>query len=181
MKRIIFAVVVAFVSLSVVTLTTLAAWTSSVTVSNNVITTGSVSLNVSLDGTTYTKSVSSSATISGLMPNNAGSRGTVFYIKNDSSTGVSFNLTVTGTGTITGSPAPVDLTSLEIAIIPNATTLDGTDYHTLSAWSSSQTLGSLSAGSSAQYDMYARLSSSAADDWQGRSVNFAITVTGSQL
>lgn len=180
MKRIIFAAVVAFVSLSVVTLTTLAAWTSSVTVSNNVITTGSVSLNVSLTDSNYSKSVSSSTTISGLMP--GGSHiGTVFYVQNASSTGVNFNLGATGTATISGSPAPVDLTSLQIAIVAHGVTPVDANYHTLSAWSSSQTLGTLNAGLSTSYDMYARLSSTAADDWQGRSVNFALTVTGSQL
>lgn len=180
MKRIIFAAVVATVSLSLVTLTTWAAWTSSVTVSNNVITTGSVSLNVSLNGTDYSKSVSSSTSITSLMPGRS-SVGTVFYVKNDSSTGVNFNLGATGTGIISGGTAPADLTSLKIAIVTHGATPSGTDYHTLSEWGSNQSLGTLNAGASQGYDMYASLDTSAADDWQGRTVTFSTTVTGSQI
>ncbi|MDD2823085.1 MAG: SipW-dependent-type signal peptide-containing protein [Candidatus Daviesbacteria bacterium] len=180
MKRIIFAAVVATVSLSLVAVTTWAAWTSSVTVSNNVITTGSVNLNVSLNGTNYSKAVSSNTTISGLMPGGS-NIGTVFYIRNDSSDGVNFNLGAVGTGTISGDTQPVDTTSLQIAVVTHGATPVDANYHSLSEWSTNQSLGTLNAGASQQYDVYARLSGTAADDWQGRTVTFAFTVTGTQL
>ncbi|MCL5784244.1 MAG: SipW-dependent-type signal peptide-containing protein [Patescibacteria group bacterium] len=185
MRRILLATVIATASLSVAVMTTWAAWTSSVTVSNNVITTGSVSLQVSLTGNSndYGSSVSSSTAISGLMPTNTSSKGTTFYVKNNSSTGVNFNLGAVGSAVISGSPAPADLTSLQISIVPSgssASTIDA-NYHTLSAWGSSQTLGTLSSGASQPYDIYAKLATTAADDWQGRQVTFAVTVTGSQI
>lgn len=179
MRRIFLAAVLATISLSVAVMTTWAAWTSSVTVNNNVITTGSVSLNVSLDDASYSKSVSSSQTISGLMPGNS-LVGSVFYVRNDSSTGINFNLSATGTATISGATQPADLSSLQIAVVTHGTTPANGDYHSLSQWTSDQVLGSLNASASQSYDLVARLDTNAADDWQGRSVNFALTVTGQQ-
>lgn len=180
MRRIIFAFLIAFVSLSVVTMTTWAAWTSSVTVSNNVITTGSVDLNVSLDNSTYGNSVSSSTTIASLMPGNS-RVGTQFYVRNDSSSGINFNIRATGTATISGATPPANLASLKVAVVAHGVTPLAANYHTLAEWGTNQTLGTLNSSANQSYDIVASLDTAAADDWQGRTVNFALTVTGEQL
>lgn len=177
MRRILLAAIIVVASLSTAVMTTWAAWTSSVTVNNNVITTGSVDLNVSLNGTSYSNSVDSAQPISSLMPGNS-SVGTQFYVKNDSSAGVNFNVRATGIATISGSTQPVNPDSLEIAVVPSGTT--PSTYYTLSQWTSGQALGSLNAGASQDYDIVARLDTNAADDWQGRTVDFDLTVTGEQ-
>ncbi|RJQ36898.1 hypothetical protein C4559_04150 [Candidatus Microgenomates bacterium] len=179
MKRILLSAVILTISLSVAVMSTWAAWTSSVTVNNNVITTGSVDLNVSLNGTAYSNSVDSTTAISSLMPGNV-RIGTQFYVRNDSSTGINFNLRATGAATVSGTTPPADLTSLQIAVVPHGTAAVDADYHTLAQWGSNQTLGTLNAGASSSYDIVTRLNAAAADDWQGRTVNFTLTVTGEQ-
>ncbi len=93
MRRIILALVVSIAALSLAAYTTRAVWSSSVTVTNNKIITGTANLQVSVDGgTTYGSSQVSSLTLSNLIPGGETSN-TVFTLSNEGgTTGINFNI-----------------------------------------------------------------------------------------
>lgn len=186
MKRILLALLVTTVSIGAVALNTRAAWTDTVTVTNNVITTGTVDLKVSTDnvpgpGTWNSTSAVSGMTLANLVPGGAPTEAYSFSLWNDS-TGIT---TMTLTGQITASsitPGPaVDESQLMIELYDIATGVEVSEI-SLAAWKiSPQALtNTLVTSATKDYGIRARLLNTALNEWQGKTVEFTLTVEGSQ-
>lgn len=184
MNRVYLAFITIIVAIGIASYTTFAAWSDSVTVSNNQIQTGTADLQVSTDNGTIwnTATSASSFNVTGLVPGGAESSGYSFSLKNESSSGVIFNISgqitsVEGTG--------ADQTQLEVALYETgSTSAGGSGWFNLSDWQSTQKAFNsvLNTGASnvKHYTMSARLKSSATNDWQGKTVRFTLTVNGQQ-
>lgn len=184
MNRIYLAFITIVVVLGIAGFATYAAWSDSVTVTNNQIQSGTADLQVSTNnGTTWNTTTSASSfSVSGLIPGGSESAGYVFSLKNESSSGVTFNTSgqissVAGAGS--------DESQLEIAVYETGSSAtDGSGWISLSDWQSSQRTfnSSLSTGVSnvKHYQIAARLKSTATNDWQSKTVGFTLTVNGQQ-
>jgi hypothetical protein len=180
MKRILLAVVTSLVALSAAAYTTQAAWSHTVTVTNNQVTTGTADLKVYTNKTAVWDSSTSASdfTLTGIVPGSQIDGGHAFWLRNDSTTGVNFNLT----GTITGSGAP-EGTNLSIYVYDVGNTGNNSGWHTLNEWlAGTVPFGStLAAGAQKDYGMWVKLDSGAGNEWINQTVTFSMVVTGTQI
>lgn len=188
MKRIVLSIITIAVALSLASWATFAVWSDSVTIASNHIQTGTADLLVSAVGTSGpwdTSTVSSSLTLSALVPGSTGHDGFAFSLKNNSTDGVNFNVNSQITSlNISGTGDP-DQSKLLIAIYPVGSTPDtGSGWISASDWqSSAHNLNSLLTpgdSNAKSYNISAKLSSSAGNEWQGRTVTFTLTINGQQ-
>ena len=183
MKRIALAVATIVTSLSLAGMTTFAAWTDTVTVTNNVVQTGSVDLQVSNNnGVTWnTSTTASSMVISGLVPGAATTDAYSYSLWNNSSAGADFSLTGQITASAIAPTAGVDKTQLMLTVYRTDTNADESVEMSLAAWEAApQALTtSLVQGATRNYGIRARLASTALNEWQGQTVTFTLSVIGS--
>ncbi len=184
MKRIFLALIVLISAGALAFATTRAAWTDTVTVTNNQIQTGTADLQVSTDfGSTWnTGTKASSMVLTNLIPGND-TNAYSFSLWNASTT--ELNFTVSGQiTTVTGTDG-VDESQLEIAVyeidsIPET----GSGWISLANWQIiDRVLDSIinsGISNAKDYRIAARLLSSATNDWQGKTVTFTLTLTGTQ-
>ena len=183
MKRIALALATIALTAGSAFMTTYATWTDTVTVTNNKIVTGSVDLLVSTDsgGTWDTTTKASTMTLSDLIPGAAATSGYSFSLFNNSTAGAAFTLTalVSPAATITN-PA-VDRSQLMIELYRTDTSATEVAEQTLTAWEggASTFTFTLPAGSTRSYGFKARLVSTAANEWQGQTVTYTLSGTGS--
>ena len=181
MKRIVIGIITIIAALSLAVYTTRAVWSDSVTITGNQIQTGTADLQVSVDsGTNWnTNIVVSTLILNNLVPGGQ-AYAYAFSLYNASTPGVTFNLT----GQITDvSGAGADESQLEIAVYEDGNTPEsGSGWISLSGWqTSNQSFNSSlnqGLGNTKNYQIAARLKTTATNDWQGRTVTFTLTVTG---
>src|SRR3989339_1765406 len=183
MKRILLALLISIAAGSVAFANTRAAWTDTVTVTNNIITTGTLDLEVSTDGSTWSDASATSTTVlSGLYPGGPAQEALpAFWLRNVSSpSSLTMNLTaqVIPAASITPDPS-VDRGVLYVEIYSG----DGSEaIATLSAWEGGPISlpFSLAYGTGGKaYGLRAWLDSSAENEWQGQTVNYTLSFTGS--
>ena len=179
------ATATAIVALTLLTgaLTTFAAWTDSVTVTNNVVQTGTADLEVSNNsGASWdTATVSTANVISNLVPGVAATDGGYsFSLWNNSTAGATFDLTGQVTASSVAPTAGVDKTQLMLQLYDTDTNGDESAEMTLADWEAgTQALTtSLTSGSTKNYGFRARLLGTALNEWQGQTVTYTLTVTG---
>jgi predicted ribosomally synthesized peptide with SipW-like signal peptide len=168
--------------------TTRAAWTDTVTVTNNQIQTGTADLQVSTagigGGAWDTTTKSASIVLTGLIPGGAYKNDYDFSLWNNSTTGVNFDITVQTTS-VSGTGG-ADESKLLLALYENGQDPDtqGSGWFTLAQWqAAARSLNSVlnpGAGSTKDYRLAAKLDSTAGNEWQGKTVNMTFTVTGTQ-
>lgn len=185
MKRILLGILAITAVAGVAFQNTRAAWTDSVTVTNNIVSTGTLDLEVSVDGTSWTDASSTSTTtLAGLFPGGAPVESSpAFYLRNVSSpTSLSMNLTaqVVPSASITPTSG-VDRSMLYIQLY--SADGDETVATTLSAWEGGAVSlsNALAYGLSGKaYGIRAWLDGAALNEWQGQTVNYTLSFTGSQ-
>lgn len=184
MRKILIALVISLIAISLATLSTRAAWSDTVTVTNNQIQTGTADLQISTDnGSSWnTSSKQSSLVINNLVPNSE-KNGYSFSLWNASTTGVNFGLSGQITAVV---GAGADENQLEIAVYKQGSTpTNGTGWITLADWkSASQSLNNsinTGIGNFQNYNIAARLKDTAENDWQGKNVIFTLKIDGQQL
>ena len=184
MKRIFLALIVLISAGALAFTTTRAVWTDTVTVTNNQIQTGTADLQVSTDsGNTWnTSTKASSMVLANLIPGSEASAYS-FSLWNASTTGLNF--TVSGQITAITGADEVDKSQLKIAIYETGSTPEtGSGWISLADWQITNNLlnNTLNPGISnaKDYRIAARLLSSATNDWQGKTVAFTLTLTGTQ-
>ena len=188
MKRIVLAIVIAINALSLAAYTTRAVWSSSVTVSNNKIQTGTANLLVSVDsGTNFVTSAASTLTLNDLIPGGQTNK-SVFSLRNASTTGVDFNINAQVSTIATLPNANLDLSKLQLSIYESTASAElgpgSSGWFSVTDWqSTARSLNSflvVNSSSSRIYNLAARLLSSADNTWQGQTVTIGLTVTGTQ-
>lgn len=189
MRRIILALVISVAALSLAAYATRAVWSSSVTVTNNKIITGTANLQVSVDGgTTYGSSQISSLTLSNLIPGGQTSN-TVFTLSNEGGTpGINFNINAQISSVSSTPGASLDMSKLQLSVYDSTASADGgvasSGWFSVSDWqSASRSLNSFLAEGRPKarpYTLAARLLSAADNTWQGQTVTIGWTVTGTQ-
>lgn len=184
MKRILLAVVAVVAALSVAGASTLAWWTDSVTVTDNIIQTGTADLDVSIDGgTTWSDSKNSPLLLTGLIPGAAATSGYSFTLVNNSSAGLTFQVTGRVTGsTITPDPG-VGKAQLMIELYNTTNNVVEVAEIPLTTWEGgAQTFTTtIPASSSKDYTVRARLLGTALNEWQGQTVTYEMTVVGTSI
>mgnify|MGYP001581419744 CR=1 FL=1 len=163
---------------------TRAVWTDNVTVLNNTITTGTVDLKVDAqdNGTWSTSSEASSMVLSNLVPGNSATGAYSFSLLNDSTGITTMNLVAQITSSLIAPTAGVDKTQLMIRLYDYNTGTPESAEASLSTWEAgTQALtSSLATSASRRYEIRARLLGTALNEWQGQTVTFTLSVTGSQ-
>ncbi len=184
MKRIILSLVLVVGTIFASIAYTRAAWTDTVTVTNNIITTGTVDLEVSTDsGTTWDSTTASSTmTLSNLAPGAAATSAYSFSLRNSGTVGP-MTLSAQVTSTNITPTAGVDKSMLYLTIYDTDTLADVSAEVTMLAWESGlQALTTTlpSGGTPANFGIRARLDTTADNTWQGQTVTFTLSVTGTQ-
>ena len=187
MKRIFLALIVLISAGALAFTTTRAVWTDTVTVTNNQIQTGTADFQVSTDsGNTWnTSTKASSMVLANLIPGSEASAYS-FSLWNASTTGLNF--TVSGQITAITGADEVDKSQLKIAIYETGSTPEtGSGWISLADWQTVERIfnstinsGNPGSGGSKNYQIAAKLLSSATNDWQGKTVAFTLTLTGTQ-
>lgn len=192
MRRIILALVISVAALSLAAYATRAVWSSSVTVTNNKIITGTASLQVSVDGgTTYGSSQVSSLTLSNLIPGRqqTGVGSPVFTLSNEGGTpGVNFNISAQISSISSTPGASLDMSKLQLSVYDSTASADGgvasSGWFSVADWQSvARSLNSFlveGRPNARPYTLSARLLSAADNTWQGQTVTIGWTVTGTQ-
>lgn len=187
MKRIYLALLTVIASLGLAGATTFAVWSDTVTVTNNIVQTGSADLQVSnVSGTVgpwNTSTAASSLSITNLIPGGTAGDGFSFALWNNSTAGVNFTTSARITA-VTGLTTE-DKSQLEIAVYESGeTAATGSGWITLTDWESAVrsldftlTPGQVNAK---DFRVSARLKSTATNEWQGKTVTITFTVTGTQ-
>lgn len=163
---------------------TRAAWTDTVTVTNNIVTTGTLDLEVGVDGQTWSDaSAASNITLSGLYPGGpAVENASVFWLRNVSSPDtLTMNLVAEINPDASIVPGPIaNRAVLYIEIYRGATVEASTS---LNLWEA----GTIPIATSLPVDPAGRaygirawLDGSALDEWQGQTVTYTLVFTGSQ-
>lgn len=185
MKRIAIAIATTISALSLAGLTTFAAWTDTVTVTNNIIQTGTADLDVSTDGglTYFDSTAGSTMVLSGLVPGAAATEAYSFSLINNSSAGVTFDLTGQITSSVIVPTAGVDKSQLMIEIYNTTTAGTEVAEMSLTAWEAGATAftTTLPSGSARHYGVRARLLGTALNEWQGQTVTYTMTVIGTSI
>lgn len=133
------------------------------------------------DGDSYEQTFTSGWNFSGMYPGYTNSTQT-FWLKNESTSPVTFDITGTLRSGVTGDWTELS-PNVEVAIIPVSDTDPAGDYHTLAAWNSPgghSILPQLAAGAEQQYRVYVNVPVSAGSEIEGKSlsgVNFDFTGT----
>ena len=193
MRRIILALVTSIAALSLAAYATRAVWSSSVTVTNNKIITGTANLQVSTDGgSTYGSSAISSSPISNLIPGKQDSID-VFKLSNEGgTTGLNFNISAQILSVSSTPGASLDMSKLQLSIYDSTASANGgvasSGWFSVSDWqSASRSLNSFlvqnvlpDRSHARPYTLAARLLSAADNTWQGQTVTIVWTVTGTQ-
>lgn len=189
MRRIILALVTSVAALSLAAYATRAVWSSSVTVTNNKIITGTANLQVSVDGgTTYGSSQISALTLSNLIPGGQTSN-TVFTLSNEGgTTGINFNISAQISSVSSTPGASLDMSKLQLSVYDSTASANGgvasSGWFSVSDWqSASRSLNSFlvqGRPNARPYTLAARLLSAADNSWQGQTVTIGWTVTGTQ-
>jgi|SRR3989344_3451482 len=183
MKRIALALATSAAALSLAAFTTFAAWTDTVTVTGNVITTGTVDLLVSTNHVDFVNnSAESPFEINNLVPAGALAGEYSFSLRNAGS--VNLNLTGYITPPATISPTSgVDRTQLMIQVFDEDTDTAVSGLYSLAEWEASprSITPIFNAGDpDRDYVVKAQLLLSALNEWQGQTVTFDLSVTGTQ-
>jgi hypothetical protein len=183
MKRILMGLMVSAAVLSSSAFLTKAVWTDTVTVTNNIIATGTVDLEVSTDwGANWNStSAATSMVLSNLYPDGPSAEGYSYSLRNAGSVGpLGLTAQVTSTNIV---PNPgVDKTQLMVQVYDINTGLPESAELTLAQWEAgTQALTStLASGAARSYGVRARLLGTAANSWQGQTVTFTLSVVGTQ-
>lgn len=195
MRRIILALVVSIAALSLAAYATRAVWSSSVTVTNNKIITGTANLQVSVDGgTTYgsSQALPQEKALQNLIPGGQTSND-LFNLSNEGGTaGINFNISAQISSISSTPGASLDMSKLQVSIYetnpPSTASAESgpgsSGWFSVSDWqSASRSLNSLlvqGRPNAKKYTLAARLLSSADNSWQGQTVTIGWTVTGTQ-
>lgn len=187
MKRILLAIAMIVLAGSTAFATTRATWTDTVTVTNNQVQTGTADLQVSTTGigggAWNTSTKVASIALTGLIPGGAAINNYDFSLWNNSTPGVSFDISTQATS-VTGSAS--DQSKLLLEIYENGTDpetgVNRSGWITLEDWQTgAKSLGSnIAAAGVKDYRLAAKLDTTATNDWQGRTVTITFTVTGTQ-
>lgn len=193
MKRIALSLITLVTALAVGSFATLGAWTDTVTVTGNVISTGAINLLVDTDGDgSFSDSTEpSNFVFTGLLPSATPTDGGyAFSLLNDDTNGsIILNLTaevlpnaVIAPSTDTnGNPVTINRDHLYITVYDINTNLDVSAETPLSAWEAGPvSVGSIDPGlvNARDYGFRVRLDQNAINDWQGETVTFTLSVTG---
>ena len=193
MKRIAISLATLVAALTVSALATSAAWTDTVTVTDNVITTGSADLQVSTlgpglaipgDELSFNDSTAGSTmTLTGLVPGGASDEDYSFSLWNASTAGVDFNLT--GTVSMVNYSNPIitvaDEDELMLTLYDVSGGVPDVGPFSMTAWKAGVALPpALASGDVREYGFRASLTPAAGDDWQGQTITFDFDVFGSQ-
>lgn len=164
--------------------TTRAVWTDTVTVTNNQIQTGTADLQVSTDsgGSWDTATRPSSMVFIGLIPGGS-TNAYSFSLWNNSTPGLNF--ATSGRITVVTGADGVDQTKLQIAVYEDGSTPEaGSNWFSLADWQGGErTFNSTitqGIGNFKNYRIAAKLLDTTGNDWQGKTVTFTLTLTGTQ-
>lgn len=186
MKRIIIGLLISVAVAGVAFKATLGAWTDNVTITNNRITTGTVDLQVSPDHGANWNSTSTASTmvLSNLAPGDTAVSAYSFSLRNMGTVGP-FTLASQIISTNIVPTAGVDKSQLMIQIYEeggsNVTAeLPLTTWETTAWQSMSPPVLDAGAANARHYGIRARLLSTADNTWQGQTVTFTLSVTGTR-
>lgn len=188
-KRILVALVALVSALGIGAAATTAVWSDTVTVTNNVINTGNVNLMVSAanyptpnPASFNSTTAASTMVLNNLAPSLTQTGAYSFSLRNDSSAGITLNLTGQVTSTSITPNGGVDKTKLWIQLWNLTAGIAATTEITLADWETlpADAFGSIAAGATQDYEIRARLDPSADNTWQGQQVLFTLSVTGTQ-
>ncbi len=191
MKRIFLAVAVSLAAVSLAVFSTRAVWSDTVSVTANMVTTGTADLQVrstpitsQSDHAGFNSSTAVSAfNITDLVPG-ASRSGYGFSLWNNGGPYIDFNITGKAVSA-TSSPTLLDLSKVQLAVY-EATASAGSGPATsgwinLTDWvANEKAISFLQATGSANYNIAVRLSNTVDNSWQGQSVTFGLVLTGTQ-
>lgn len=196
MRRIILALVISVAALSLAAYATRAVWSSSVTVTNNKIITGTANLQVSIDGgTTYSsqQSLPQEKALQNLIPGGQTSLPDIFFLSDEGGTaGVNFNISAQISSVTVTPGTNLDMSKLQLSIYetnpPSTASAESgpgsSGWFSVADWqSASRSLNSLliqGRPNAKKYTLAVRLLSAADNTWQGQTVTIGWTVTGTQ-
>ena len=189
LKRIAISVITMVMALTVGAYATTAAWTDSVTVTSNIIRTGSADLQVSTktDGAgvlTYvwsTTSRNSEFDVSGLVPDGDFANEYSYSLRSVGDIGFSLKGQITAITYSKGEP--VGLNNMRMRVYEHGTDNPVSDEYGLAQWiNSPRSLGEIGFGGDIRdYDIRVWLNGSADNTWQGQVIDFTLDVSGTSV
>lgn len=187
MKKILVSLVILTTASSLIFATTRAVWTHTVSIKGNKIETGNAEIQVTtkespLETDWSNSEQNSNLVLSGLVPGGESKSGYSFSLRNTSTSDIGFNLSglIPDMQTSDGNP---DISELRLRIFDYENPDDGSDWLTLSDWSTVDMPLNLQLpkNTTKKFGIEARLDSEADDQWQNQNVNFELQIIGTQI